>query len=118
MGRRPFEHASPEAAVIQKVLSGNRPEKPTVGFSDLLWALLNKTWLEESEPSPSVRPDITTILEQLEDEAKTWNPTSRLFSPPQMERNASGMSSVPPEPACRWLIRKSQQRVPPNPPHI
>ena len=91
-GRRPFEHTHQEPGVIQKVLAGSRPEKPTVGFSDPLWTLLNETWLEEHESSSSVRPDITTILEQLQDEAKTWSPTNRVPAPPiPMERKTSGM---------------------------
>ena len=71
-----------------------------MGFSDALWALLIQTWLEELESpdSLSVRPDIINILEQLQDEAKNWSPTSRLLSPTiPMERKAICMFSVFPE---------------------
>ena len=78
-GRRPFDHVERDAAVIQKVLTGNRPDRPTVGFSEPLWALLNKTWLEERESSPPVRPDIANILRLLEYEAQTWSPTGRFL---------------------------------------
>ena len=114
-GCQPFEHTDLEVAVIRKVLSGTRPDRPTVGFSDPLWALLSETWLEEYESLPPTRPDITAILEQLHDEAETWSPTGRLLAPLPMERKASCMSSVPPELTRRWLTRKSQQQVPPNP---
>jgi hypothetical protein len=61
-----------------------------VGFSDPLWTLLIQTWLEEHESSSSTRPNIAVILEQLQDEARAWSPTSRLFAPPiLMERKAS-----------------------------
>ena len=44
--------------MIQKVLSGHRPDRPSDrGLSDPLWVLLAKTRLE-SEPSPSARPSI------------------------------------------------------------
>jgi hypothetical protein len=113
-GRRPFEHTNPDAAVIQKVLSGTRPDRPTVGFSDALWTLLTQTWLEERESSdsPSARPNIADILERLQDEAENWSPTSRQLAPPiPMERKTSCMSSTPSELAYVWLTRKSQRRV-------
>lgn len=88
-GRRPFEHVNPDAAVIQKILSGLRPDRPTVGFSDALWTLLTQTWLEEPESSdsPSRRPNIANIIGVLQDETENWNPTSR---PIQIEQKRSG----------------------------
>ena len=112
-GRRPFEHVERDAAVIQKVLTGNRPDRPTVGFSEPLWALLNKTWLEERESSPPVRPDIADILELLEYEAQTWSPTGRLLAPPmRMDRKASCKSSIYSELAHVWLTTEPQRGVP------
>ena len=111
-GRRPFEHTNPDAAVIQKVLSKIRPDRPTVGFSDALWAVLTQTWVEEFEPSESqsARPNIVDILEQLQDGAETWSPMNRLLSPPaQMERKTSCMSSVPYELVYVWLTPHSQR---------
>lgn len=101
-GRRPFEHANPDAAVIQKILSGKRPDRPTVGFSDALWTLLTQTWLEEPESSdsPPRRPDITNIIEVLQDETENWNPTSR---PLPIERKPSGMPFV----SCNLPTRSS-----------
>lgn len=91
-GRRPFEHANPDAAVIQKILSGVRPDRPTVGFSDALWALLTQTWLEEPESSdsPSCRPNISNIIGVLQDGTEHWNPTSR---PIPIEQKPSAASS-------------------------
>ena len=118
-GRRPFEHTNPEPAVIREVLSGNRPDRPTVGFSDPLWVLLTKTWLEEHESTPPTRPSITEILRQLQDDVNTWSPTSRRpASPAPIERQASCMSSTsaqpPSGPTRTRLTRKSQRRVPSN----
>ena len=99
-GRKPFEYISPDAAVIQKVLGGTRPDRPVVGFSDALWTLLTQTWFEEFEYSePSIRPDTTKIIQQLQDDAENWNPTSNLLSPPTpIVRKTSCMSSAPSEP--------------------
>ena len=112
-GRRPFEHTNPDAAVIQKVLNKHRPERPPVGFSESLWKLLIQMWLEEYESLPPTRPNITVILEQLQDEAENWNPKNRLLAPPiPMERKTSGTLPHPLEPGRTWLTRKSQRRVP------
>ncbi|KAF9781243.1 kinase-like domain-containing protein [Thelephora terrestris] len=98
-GRKPFEHTNPDAAVIQKVLGGFRPERPSVGFSDALWTLLTQTWLEEFETpeSQSVRPSITDILKLLQDEADNWiqpsRPLQRVFSS-SMKPNRSAASST------------------------
>jgi serine/threonine protein kinase len=93
-GQRPFEHAKKDDVVVRKVLTGARPDRPTVGFSNALWKLLTETWLEEfeSSDSPSARPNITYILGQLQGEERSWSPTSgRPISPMQIERKLSGM---------------------------
>ena len=79
-GRRPFENINVDTTVIPKVLSGIRPDRPTAEFSDALWALLIQTWLEvfESSEPGSIRPDITEVIGQLQDEAGTWSPASIL----------------------------------------
>ena len=95
-GRKPFERTNQDATVVQKILSGNQPEGPTVGFSDPLWSLLVQMWLEEYESSPPARPNIVGILEQLQDEAGAWDPTSRpLALQTPMEQTADCMSSTP-----------------------
>ena len=56
-------------------------------------------WLEEYESSPPARPNIVGILEQLQDEAGTWDPTSRpLALQTPMEQTANRMSFHSPEP--------------------
>ena len=96
-GRKPFEHTNPDAKVIQHVLWGIRPDRPVVGFSDGLWALLGQTWLEVSESSDSqaVRPDIADIIKQLRNEVGNWNPADRVLSPTiQVEQEDSCVYSV------------------------
>ena len=96
-GRKPFEHTNPDAAVIQKVLSGIRPERPSVGFSDALWALLIQSWREQLESSdpPAERPEIINILKQLQDEERYWDPDNRLLAPPTpIKQQPSGESSI------------------------
>lgn len=77
-GRRPFERTNKDDVVVEKVIRGARPDRPTVGFSDNLWTLLTQTWLEEFESadSPSARPNIANILEKLQVEEKDWSLTS------------------------------------------
>jgi len=82
-----------------------QPKRPTVGFSDALWALMIQMWQEEFESfdSPSVRPAITGIIERLRGAEEGWTlgrPVSRsnssLSSQISMERR-NCMSSVPPQ---------------------
>ena len=71
-----------------------------MGFSDALWAMLAKTWLEEFEAtdSRSARPNITDVLELLQEEVDNWSLRSRpLALPSAIERGPSGMSVTPPE---------------------
>ena len=107
-GKEPFEDTYTECQVIQLVLDGTRPDRPAEGFSDSLWTLLIQTWLEEFEPSDlqSARPGILEILEQLQEEAKEWRPKRISFA--QVEREADGTSSIPPELAHLWLISIEQ----------
>ena len=116
-GRKPFEHASPDAAVIQRVLGGIRPDRPAMGFSDELWALLGQTWLEVSESSDSqaIRPEIAEIIKQLQGEVGNWSPADRVLSPTiQMEPEESCVFSVSSQLAHAWLTRYSQQMTLPN----
>ena len=107
-GRKPFEHIRLDAALIPKILYGTRPDRPIVGFSDKLWALLDQMWLEEFEStdSPSVRPNTTSILESLQDEAEIWCPMGEKLAAPseQIKRRVSSMSSAFVGGACLWLI--------------
>lgn len=92
-------HTNPDNTVVQKVLSGIRPDRPSVGFSDALWTLLTQTWQEEFESSDpqSTRPNVTNILERLQDEEKNWSPANKqLVSAVSAEREVDSMPFVAP----------------------
>lgn len=61
-------------AVIPKVMSGARPERPTdaesIGLSDTLWLVVERCWNQESKE----RPDIHVVLEDLNFIAQQWIP--------------------------------------------
>ena len=84
-----------------------------MGFSDALWALLIQTWLEiESPDSLSVRPDIISILEQLQDEAQNWSLTGGVLSPAiPMERKVICMFSVFPELTLAYSIITAESTI-------
>lgn len=90
--RRPFEHINPESAVIQEVLSGNRPCRPALWLSSRLWTLMTKMWLEEYKSSPPARPNVSVVLKQLQDEAKYWSLAGGLLAP--LQRGAGSGSSI------------------------
>ena len=107
-GRKPFKHVDRDADVIQKVLSGIRPDRPAMGFSDALWALLDQTWLEVSESSDSqpVRPNIANIIKQLQGEIETWSPADMVLSPTtQAGREESCVYSVPSDAVVRDILK-------------
>ena len=55
-----------------KVLSGDRPNRPVLEFSDALWGLLVSTWVEEDGPESKRWPSATTVLDQLKKDAGHW----------------------------------------------
>ena len=57
---------------MKKVMDGVRPERPSTGFSDGLWNLLQLSWSEEYESRGSKRPSIGLILEQLQKDSSGW----------------------------------------------
>lgn len=54
------------------VINGGRPERPTVGFSDALWKLLEQSWNYEHESMLPMRPPISLLRTQLERDGRTW----------------------------------------------
>lgn len=79
-GRPPFARAS-DASVVKKVIDGARPERPSTGFNDRLWNLLQLSWSEEYENRGSKRPSIGLILKQLQKDSSDWFRTARFPFP-------------------------------------
>lgn len=59
-------------AVSIHVIRGDRPERPTVGFSDVLWKLVIQSWEFEHESMLPRRPPISLLRAQLEQDGRTW----------------------------------------------
>lgn len=72
----PFHRLGPFAAVVA-IQKGERPRKPesaeSLGFSDILWRLVQMCWSE----SPSARPTARDLLRHIQDASHTW------VSPPE-----------------------------------
>jgi len=69
--RPPFDHIRTDA-VYMHVIGGGRPDRPTVGFSDVLWGLLVQSWYDEHESMLPRRPPISLLRAQLEQDGRTW----------------------------------------------
>jgi len=54
------------------VIEGGRPERPAVGFSDVLWGLLEQSWYCEHESMRPRRPPISLLRAQLEQDSGEW----------------------------------------------
>ena len=79
-GGPPFGKSS-DAGVVKKVMDGTRPERPTAGFSDKLWNLLQLGWSEEYENRESKRPSIALILGQLQRDSSSWFSSAKVAFP-------------------------------------
>ncbi|KAJ6459900.1 kinase-like domain-containing protein, partial [Mycena sanguinolenta] len=69
-GRSPFFDV-PEASVVLKVMSGERPARPPTSMSDDLWALVTAAWAQNF----SDRPDINMIIGRMRTNARLVLPT-------------------------------------------
>lgn len=71
-GKVPYSDLSKYAAVAA-ILDGVRPRKPCsatkFGFTDGLWKVMERCWMAERE----ARPDLKTVLSQLNHAAWTWS---------------------------------------------
>ena len=75
------------------VVRGKRPEKPLhaeiLGFSDVLWGLVQLCWSAKS----SKRPTAQELLEQLSLESSDWNPPTE-YPMPVADSSSSDSSLV------------------------
>ena len=69
--RKPFDHIMTDA-VYMHVIQGGRPDRPAVGFSDVLWGLLVQSWYDEHESMLPRRPPISLLRAQLEQDGRRW----------------------------------------------
>jgi len=58
--------------VIFKVIEGGRPDRPPFGFSDKLWKLLMKMWVEQRVKGTRRRPSASTVLDGLKQDVDRW----------------------------------------------
>jgi len=86
-GHPPFARAS-DPSVVKKVIDGVRPERPSAGFTDGLWNLLQLSWSEEYESRESRRPSIGLILEQLQKDS-SWFYTAKVPFPTVEQKRPS-----------------------------
>ncbi|KAF9788667.1 kinase-like domain-containing protein [Thelephora terrestris] len=79
-GKAPF-HGVRTDAVFMRVIRGIRPERPpfphAIGFTDPVWAIVERCWKDER----SFRPDAPTVAECLVAAAARWTPTPPLDEP-------------------------------------
>ena len=72
-GKAPFKPYK-DLIVVQKVVEGERPERPQGAegpwFTDGLWETLGQCW----SPRPEHRPTIEAVLKRLERVSITWRP--------------------------------------------
>ncbi|KAG6827695.1 hypothetical protein H0H93_015420, partial [Arthromyces matolae] len=69
-GQVPFTHITRNSTVIYKVLSGERPSRPTSnslswnvwGLTEGIWSMMELCW----NADPTKRPTIEAVIEQLE----------------------------------------------------
>ncbi|KAI0783265.1 kinase-like domain-containing protein [Abortiporus biennis] len=65
-GKHPFPETRLDSQVIARVLQGDRPEKPTIGFTidPDLWDIITHCWTE----SPEERPDVAFLAKAIQEE--------------------------------------------------
>jgi len=72
-GHKPF-FLYPKQAVAQRVLRGDRPERPqgaeSKWFTDEVWGISEHCW----KPEPTDRPGVDCVLQCLEEASVFWTP--------------------------------------------
>ena len=66
---------------MYKVVQGDRPERPSSGFSDTLWELLVKTWDTEDGPKSQKRPSVSIVRGRLQEDVSEWGKSVVPLSP-------------------------------------
>lgn len=81
-----------DAAVIHRVLSGIRPDRPprsdALGLDDILWEIVQTCWRTKWDE----RPAIGALLKTLENAVKYWVPPPPLPEEAEKEENGSDHS--------------------------
>lgn len=71
-GRVPFASVPRNETVMFKVVKGDRPGRPSPGFSETLWDLLVATWVEQYAQKPQERPSASAVLTRLKECVDDW----------------------------------------------
>ena len=99
---RPYVEIESDILVIPAIVNGVRPKKPEggehLGFTERLWRILEKCWLEDY----GARPSVEDILPHLNDAALRWdiamtpgNNSSRPISARAQDRTSVGPTQLP-----------------------
>ena len=92
-GCRPFNESPRNMTVIFKVMKGDRPNRPPLGFSDGLWKMLKKTWVEQRVKGPRRRPAASAVLDRLKQDVDHWEKSIAPLVPRQWHE--SGRYNTP-----------------------
>ena len=86
-GCPPFNSVLRWPAVMYKIIEGDRPGRPSSGFSDQLWELLVSTWCAEYGSQPSKRPSTSVVLDRLGEDVHNWGKS--IIPPTPVQKGAS-----------------------------
>ena len=76
-----------------KVVKGDRPDRPSPGFSDALWDLLVVTWVVQYAQKPQERPSASTVLTRLKEYAGDWGKLIIPLTPEDWEDDDSTITA-------------------------
>ena len=86
-GCHPFNDTAKYVTVMLKVMKGDRPERPPLGFSDALWESLVTTWVVEDGPGSNRRPSASVVLDWLKKDVDNWEKSIVPIIPKQWEES-------------------------------
>ena len=70
-----------------KVVGGDRPKRPPLGFSDTLWELLMASWAKERAQKRRRRPSVSTMFDRLKESVDDWEKSIVPLVPKQWEES-------------------------------